>query len=88
MLMKKSNRKHKKYMINYNGKWIHFGDNRYSDFTKHKDEERRIRYLKRHWNVFNKDGERAIMNPESPSYYSARVLWGFNPKKDISKIQS
>lgn len=43
-----STRKYKKYMIeDDNGKFRHFGDRRYLDFTKHKDEERRERYWKR-----------------------------------------
>jgi hypothetical protein len=39
----------KKYMI-YNPekkKWIHFGAMGYQDYTKHHDEQRRDRYLKR-----------------------------------------
>jgi len=43
-----STRKNKKYMIlNDDNKYIHFGDNRYEDFTKHNDLERRKRYLDR-----------------------------------------
>ena len=44
-----SNRKNKKYMIfNPNtNKMIHFGDIRYNDYTKHKDDKRRSNYLKR-----------------------------------------
>lgn len=45
----KSNRKNKKFMVldPKSNKFIHFGDSRYEDFTKHKDEERRKNYLKR-----------------------------------------
>lgn len=47
-----SNRKTKKYMIrDDNNKFIHFGQLGYEDFTKHKDEERRERYLKRTANI-------------------------------------
>ena len=36
-----STRKNKKYMIlNDNNKYIHFGDSRYQDFTKHQDLNR------------------------------------------------
>jgi hypothetical protein len=28
-------------------KWVHFGQIGFEDFTYHKDEERRLRYLKR-----------------------------------------
>ena len=42
-----SSRKNKKYMV-FNGiNMTHFGDIRYEDFTKHLDDERRHRYLKR-----------------------------------------
>lgn len=44
-----SNRKYKKFMVldpNTN-KYVHFGDNRYEDYTKHKDEKRRDAFLKR-----------------------------------------
>ena len=37
----------KKYMVIDNGKYIHFGDIYFPDFTKHQDEQRRRRYLKR-----------------------------------------
>lgn len=55
-----STRKYKKYMAmfsNRNGDiidTIHFGDNRYEDYTIHKDKKRRARYIDRHkhedWN--------------------------------------
>ena len=35
-------------------KLIHFGDNRYEDFTQHKDEKRRQSYLKRAKGIKNK----------------------------------
>ena len=31
----------KKWAVLYNGKWIHFGDMRYEDYTQHGDEKRR-----------------------------------------------
>lgn len=43
-----STRKNKKYMIlNDDNKYVHFGDSRYEDFTKHQDKERLKRYLDR-----------------------------------------
>jgi hypothetical protein len=43
-----SSRENKKYMLeDPNGKWIHFGQLPYEDFTKHKDTERRENFLKR-----------------------------------------
>jgi hypothetical protein len=57
----KSKKLHKKYdVINTNGKVISFGDNRYSDFTHHKNEERKMNYIIRHqnedWTDLNKAG--------------------------------
>ena len=43
-----STRENKKYMIESpDGKWIHFGQLPYFDFTKHQDEERRDAFRKR-----------------------------------------
>ena len=45
----KSNKKDKKLTAVIDGKkTIHFGDSNYSDFTKHKDEARKERYIDRH----------------------------------------
>lgn len=43
-----STRKNKKWMVRApSGKYIHFGDSRYEDFTQHQDPERRRLYLAR-----------------------------------------
>ncbi len=43
-----STRKNKKYMIlNDDNNYIHFGDSRYEDYTKHQDKERLKNYLSR-----------------------------------------
>ena len=45
----KSNKKDKKLMAVIDGKkTIHFGQAGASDFTKHKDEDRKARYIDRH----------------------------------------
>ena len=60
--IKKSTRKNKKYMVEIEGKKIHFGDNRYEQYkdrTKlglysnlnHNDPKRRQNYFKRHSGV-------------------------------------
>lgn len=41
-----SPRKDKKYMVRFDGKTTHFGSTM-PDYTKHRDEQRRERYLKR-----------------------------------------
>jgi len=65
--IKKSTNKDKKLMaVFYNNekkqiKTTHFGASGYSDFTQHKDEERKQRYLERHkknenWNDYTSAG--------------------------------
>jgi hypothetical protein len=47
-----STKKTKKYMVQRpDGKWIHFGEMGYEDFTKHQDDKRRQNYLKRTANM-------------------------------------
>jgi hypothetical protein len=67
-----STRKQKKYMIkDNNNKFIHFGQLGYEDFTKHKDEDRRQRYLKRTENIKGNWKE----NKFSPNNLSRNLLW-------------
>lgn len=69
----RSYKEEKKYMI-YDvskGKFVHFGDSSYEDYTKHKDDDRRDRYLKRAMNI---RGDWA-MNPLSPNHLSLNLLW-------------
>ena len=62
-----SSHKHKKYMV-FNGvNMSHFGDIRYEDYTKHQNEIRRQKYLKR----FNKHHK----SPYSPYQLSLLLLW-------------
>lgn len=68
-----STKKDKKYMIMnpITKKWIHFGSMDYQDFTKHKDEDRRQRYLNRAKNIRGSWRE----NPYSPNNLSIHILW-------------
>lgn len=75
--LKRSTRKNKKWAVLYDGRWIHFGDTRYEDFTQHKDEERRYRYLKRALNITDKEGNLTAFDPYSPNYWSVNLLWGY-----------
>jgi hypothetical protein len=64
-----STRKDKKYMVkNPEGKWIHFGQFGYEDYTKHKDENRRDNFRRRNakWSKAEK---------YSPSWLSYWILW-------------
>jgi hypothetical protein len=48
VIFKKSNRKDKKFMVIIRDKIIHFGAKGYSDYTIHKDKERKKQYILRH----------------------------------------
>jgi hypothetical protein len=68
-----SNKPDKKYMIfdNIHRKFIHFGQMGYEDFTRHKDVNRRNRYLTR---TSNMRGEWRD-NPYSANNLSREILW-------------
>ncbi len=50
-------------------KSIHFGDSRYSDFTQHKDEERKNAYIIRHAKRENWE------DPYTSGFWSRWLLW-------------
>ena len=58
----------KKFDAFIDNKKISFGANGMSDYTKHKDKDRKNRYLERH----KKDNYK---NPLYPSFYSTNLLW-------------
>ena len=65
-----SDKTNKKIMavIDNTNKKIHFGDSRYSDYTLHKDTERKKAYLSRHkHDNYN--------NPLYASFYASNLLW-------------
>jgi hypothetical protein len=64
----RSTRKNKKWMVEHNGKMVHFGDSRYLDFTQHGDLERRRLFRIR--NARWKDAP--LYSPASLSYF---LLW-------------
>ncbi len=76
-----STRRRKKYMIQSpEGKWVvrratlwgaHFGAMGYADYTKHKDEIRRIHYLQRSTNIKGRWKE----NPYSANNLAIHGLW-------------
>lgn len=78
-----STRKYKKYMVKNNNKYIHFGDIRFEDFTKHKNKERQQDYLKRASNIKG-NWKKDIY---SPNMLSIVLLWdGFEYLKDNNII--
>ena len=70
IIIKPSNKTDKKYMaIIDDKKTVHFGQAGASDFTKHKDKERKERYLTRHKN------NEQWNNPLTASFYATNILW-------------
>ncbi len=53
----KSRNKNKKYYVVYKGRVINFGQKGYSDYTQHRDENRRKAYIARHSKIRNKEGK-------------------------------
>ena len=68
----KSTRDGKKYMVNVDGKTIHFGSEPHSDYLKHKNSERKDRYIARHKSRENwtKSGIKTA------GFWSRWLLWG------------
>ena len=70
--LSKSSRSDKKYMVEVDGKTVHFGASGYSDYPTHKDSERKQRYITRHKARENwgKSGMK------SAGFWSRWLLWG------------
>jgi hypothetical protein len=69
IIIKKSSAQDKKYTaVIDNKKSIHFGDNRYQDFTIHKDPLRKKSYLARHKHD-------KTSNPAYAGFYATNLLW-------------
>jgi len=68
-----SHLKNKKFMLRnpYTNKIVHFGDSRYSDFTKHKDNKKRLSYLSRAMNIKGNWKN----DPFSANNLSINILW-------------
>ena len=70
IIIKPSNKTDKKYMaIIDDNKTVHFGAAGMSDYTKHKDKERKERYLARHKN------NEQWNNPLTAGFYATNILW-------------
>lgn len=69
--IKKSTRKDKKYMAKFSDpdKIVHFGAKGYSDYTLHKDKDRRENYRARH-----ASGKTAA--PDTANALAYHLLWG------------
>ena len=69
-----SNRKNNKYVVEYEGKKIHFGSTKYEDYLIHKDKERREKYLAKAKKITNKNGDFTYDSPSFPNYWSVKLL--------------
>ena len=70
VVISKSTNKNKKFDAFIDGKKISFGDNRYEDFTMHKNEKRKQNYISRH----SKE-DHSKSNIASPAFMSRWILW-------------
>lgn len=67
-----SNKPSKKFMIKKpDGKYVHFGQMGYRDFTRSLDKSRQERYLKRAMAIRGK----WYVDPYSPNMLSMHLLW-------------
>lgn len=80
-VMRESSRSDKKWMVELpgGGRVVHFGAAGYEDFTQHRDEERRARYVRRHRERENWTKSGA----SSAGFWSRWILWG--PFTSISR---
>ena len=69
--LKKSSNPEKKYMVTIGNKTVHFGATGYSDYTKHKDPERRERYVIRH----KKRENWTKSGMDTAGFWSLWLLW-------------
>ena len=71
IILQKSNRSEKKYMVTIGNKTIHFGSSPYKSYEVHKDKERMLRYLNRHRSRENwsKSGIKTA------GFWSRWILW-------------
>ena len=67
----RSTRADKKYMVKVDGRAIHFGANGYGDFTTHKDERRKAKYLARHRTT----EDWSVAGIGSAGFWARWVLW-------------
>ncbi len=68
----------KYYIITKNNEKVYFGAAGYSDFTIHKDEQRKQRYINRHKN--NENWSKSGI--DTAGFWSRWLLWNENTIKD------
>lgn len=73
-IISRSHKSGKKMMVKTpDGSEVHFGQSGASDYTKHENYHRMIRYLSRHAGIMNTDADKIIS--------SRREKWGINGVK-------
>ena len=80
IIIKKSSKDGKKYDAVIDGKkTVSFGATGYSDFTKHKDEDRKKNYIARHkpnqdWKDASQNS-RGIRDHTTAGFWAKNILW-------------
>jgi len=83
--LKKSDKPDKKWMVTIGNKTIHFGAKKFSDYTIHKDPERKERYIARH--MKKEDWSKSGM--KTAGWWAYHLLWSEKTIKDaIKKIEN
>ena len=72
IVITKSKKSDKKYDARIDGtKTVSFGDSSYQDYTKHKDKDRKERYIARH----KKNENHGISGVKTAGFWSRHILW-------------
>ena len=71
VILKKSTRNDKKFMVKLEGKTIHFGAKGMSDYTINKDPDRKANYIARH----KKREDWTKVGIKTAGFWSKRLLW-------------
>ncbi len=79
--LSKSDREGKKWMVDIDGKIIHFGSVGYDDYTKHKDDKRKYGYDMRHkvMEIWDKSG---IL---TSGFWAKWILWNMKTMRESIK---
>ena len=79
--LRRSSRRDKKWMVNVNNKTIHFGSKNMSDYTIHKDPDRKANYISRH--AKRENWNRSGIH--TAGFWSKHLLWNKPSLKDSIK---
>lgn len=71
VILSKSSKSDKKFMVKIDGKTVHFGAKGYEDYTFHKDENRKNNYISRH--KAREDWSKSGI--KTPGFWALHILW-------------